>query len=65
MTQPPKPVLIPLSVAAKMLTLSERRVQIMCRNGEFANVFRPGGARGNYRLDKNEVQERVRKASER
>ena len=55
----PKPDLIPISTAAKILTLSAEHVARMARNGEFKTAVQPGGARGNYLIDRNEVIQRM------
>lgn len=57
---PPKPQLIPLSIATKIVPLSERRMQMLCRDGQIKSAVQPGGERGQWFVDRNEMLERVK-----
>jgi len=51
--------LIDVSVAANLLTLSASQVRRKCQEGEFKTAVRPGGANGNWRIDRAEVIQRI------
>ena len=54
-----KPVLIPLSVAAQIAPLGESQLAKLCKKGEFKTAVQPGGNRGQWFVDRNEVVARV------
>jgi len=58
--QQPRPQLIPLSVAAKIVPLGERRIAMLCKEGQIKSAVQPGGERGQWFVDRNEMLERVK-----
>jgi hypothetical protein len=54
-----KPELIPTNTAAKILTLSVEVVREQFRDGKFQTAVQPSGPRGNWRVDRNEVVQRI------
>lgn len=55
-----KPELVPVSTAAKILTLSVETVREQCRDGKFETAVQPSGPGGNWRIDRAEVAERIK-----
>lgn len=60
MNQPGKPQLVPLSTAATISTLSERRLRELCARGEIKSAVKPGSPRGQWKVDRAEVADRVK-----
>ena len=59
MIQPPKVELIPLSIAANILKLTDRRVRMLCQEGKIKSAVRPSGEGGTWLVDKAEIQRRM------
>jgi len=50
-----KPVLIPLSVAAQIVPLGERRLRALCQEGKIPSAVQPGGERGQWFVSRPDI----------
>lgn len=57
--QQPNSQPIPTSTAAKLLTLSVEHVARLCQQGEFKTAVQPSGSHGQWRIDRQEVIDRM------
>ena len=60
MNLPPKyRNLIGTAQAAKLTALSQESIVRQCNNGDFRTAVRPGGPGGHWRIDREEVIQRI------